>query len=257
MEDVIVFTVEQVKSLNGLELGVYQYIIKHQAAVPYMRIRELAAETHVSTTTILRFCKKVDCDGYAEFKYKLKQYLGQKNCIQIPDDIDELMVFLDRLKNSAYQKQLDNAASIIAKADRVICVGINSSGYAAQHAARFFSNFGKFSLSLTDPFYPIHDLNDNIVTVAVVFSVSGEAEYAVTLARTLKKYGCSMICISNTDHNTIAKLSDITLPYFITQHRTPGNSGKAADYVDFTSQVPAVTLAELLAKRLARRLDEE
>jgi DNA-binding MurR/RpiR family transcriptional regulator len=66
-----------------------------------------------------------------------------------------------------------------------------------------------------------------------------------------------MICISNTDHNTIAKLSDITLPYFITQHRTPGNSGKAADYVDFTSQVPAVTLAELLAKRLARRLDEE
>ena len=113
------------------------------------------------------------------------------------------------------------------------------------------------SLSLTDPFYPIHDLNDNIETVAVVFSVSGEAEYAVTLARTLKKYGCSMICISNTDHNTIAKLSDITLPYFITQHRTPGNSGKAADYVDFTSQVPAVTLAELLAKRLARRLDEE
>ena len=95
------------------------------------------------------------------------------------------------------------------------------------------------------------------VTVAVVFSVSGEAEYAVTLAKTLKKYGCSMICISNTDHNTIARLSDITLPYFITQHRTPGNSWKAADHVDFTSQVPAVTLAELLAKRLARRLDEE
>ena len=57
------FTAEQVKSFNELEFGVYQYIIQHQAAVPYMRIRELAAETHVSTTTILRFCKKVDCDG--------------------------------------------------------------------------------------------------------------------------------------------------------------------------------------------------
>ena len=143
------FTVEQVKSFNGLELGVYQYIIQHQAAVPYMRIRELAAEAHVSTTTILRFCKKVDCDGYAEFKYKLKQYLGQANCVQIPDDIDELLVFLNRLRSDAYQKLLDEAASIIAKADRVICVGINSSGYAAQHAARFFSNFWK-TLSLVD-----------------------------------------------------------------------------------------------------------
>ena len=80
------FTVEQVKSLNELELEVYQYVMQHQAAVPYMRIRELASEAHVSTTTILRFCKKLDCDGYAEFKYKLKQYLGQKNTVQVPDD---------------------------------------------------------------------------------------------------------------------------------------------------------------------------
>lgn len=77
------FTVEQVKSLNELELEVYQYVMQHQAAVPYMRIRELAAETHVSTTTILRFCKKVDCNGYAEFKFRMREYLGQKNAIQV------------------------------------------------------------------------------------------------------------------------------------------------------------------------------
>lgn len=251
------FTVEQVKSFNELEFGIYQYIIQHQAAVPCMRIRELAAETHVSTTTVLRFCKKVDCDGYAEFKYRLKQYLGQKNTMQIPDSIDELRVFLQRLESEQYQKLLDDAAGIIARADRVICVGINSSGFTAQHSARFFTNFGKFALSMTDPFYPAHTLDDELNTVAVVFTVSGEEEFVVSLAKGLKKQGCSVICISNTDQNTVAKLSDLTLPYFITQHRILQDPEKGTRDIDFTSQVPASVIGELLAKRVAGRLSEE
>ncbi len=52
------FTVEQIKSLNELEMAVYQYVMQHQTAVSYMRIRELAAEAHVSTTTVLRFLQE-------------------------------------------------------------------------------------------------------------------------------------------------------------------------------------------------------
>ena len=251
------FTVEQVKSLNELELEVYQYVMQHQAAVPYMRIRELASEAHVSTSTILRFCKKLDCDGYAEFKYKIKQYLGQKNTVQVPDDIDELRTFLRRLEIPAYQNQLDEAAGIIAKADRVICVGVCNSGYVAEHAARYFTSFGKFSLPVTDPYYPVHQLDEKIITAAVIFSVSGEASKPVVLANNLKKHGCRIVCISNTDQNTIAKLSDITLPYFITHRRIWGDSGTEPEDIDFTSQAPAVILAELLGKRLAVRLEEE
>ena len=51
-------SVRQIQNLNELEMQVYQYVMKHQNSVPYMRIRELAAEAHVSTTTILHFCKK-------------------------------------------------------------------------------------------------------------------------------------------------------------------------------------------------------
>ena len=252
------FTAEQVKSFNELEFGVYQYIIQHQAAVPYMRIRELAAETHVSTTTILRFCKKVDCNGYAEFKFRMRQYLGQKNPIQVPDDLDELQLSLKRFENATYQKLLDDAAGAIAKADHVLCAGICSSGYVAQHAARCFTYYGKFALSVTDPFYPVQQLDEKVNTIAVVFSVSGEAEKAVMLAKKLKNNGCRLICVSNTDQNTIARFSDITLPYFITHRRIWGDCGRGTEDIDYTSQVPAVAaVAELLAKRLASRLVEE
>ena len=66
------FNYEIIQSLNDLELSLYRYIMKNSEKVIYMRIRELADEAHVSTTTILRFCKKVNCQGYSEFKVKLK-----------------------------------------------------------------------------------------------------------------------------------------------------------------------------------------
>ena len=61
------FTAQQIQSLNELEVLVYRYINEHPNTVPFMRIRELAAEAHVSTTTVLHFCKKMGCDGYAQF----------------------------------------------------------------------------------------------------------------------------------------------------------------------------------------------
>ena len=81
------FTPQQIKNLNELELLVYQYIIEHPNTVPFMRIRELAAEAHVSTTTVLHFCKKVGCDGYAQFKWKLKEQAGSAQGSRLPDTL--------------------------------------------------------------------------------------------------------------------------------------------------------------------------
>ena len=53
------FTAQALKSLNEQEMLVYQYVMEHRSAVPCMRIRELATEAHVSTTTVLHFCKKM------------------------------------------------------------------------------------------------------------------------------------------------------------------------------------------------------
>lgn len=88
------FCVEEIKSLNELELAVYEYIMQHKSAVPYMRIRELAAEAHVSTSTVLRFCKKMGCDGYAEFKLRMKEWNGLKQVTHLSEDLSEIRAFL-------------------------------------------------------------------------------------------------------------------------------------------------------------------
>ena len=63
------FNNQLVSTLNAFEFKVYNYVIKnHQQTVIYMTVRELAEACDVSTATILRFCKKMNCSGYANSK---------------------------------------------------------------------------------------------------------------------------------------------------------------------------------------------
>lgn len=243
------FSVEEIQSLNELELAVYEYVMQHKSAISYMRIRELAAEAHVSTTTVLRFCKKMGCDGYAEFKLRMKEYNGLKKIVMLSEDMSEIRAFFERLETDKFQQKLEEAAAMIAKTERVIFVGIGSSGHVGQYAARCFTNLGKFSLYISDPFYPIN-MKDAVSTAAIILSVSGESEQVVKIANGLKHSNCRIISITNTEQSTISKMSDVNLSYYITMRRDEEN-------VDYTSQIPVMCIVELLGKKIRNRLMEE
>lgn len=255
------FTLDKIQQMNELEMIVYQYVIQHQNAVPYMHIRELAAEAHVSPSTIFRFCKKLGFDGYAEFKMKMKEFSGQRNKIAIPEDLSELKAFLERIETPPYQKKLDQAAYMVAKADRVLCVGVSNSGFIAQYAARYFSTFGKFSMALTDPYYPVWQFNDIATTVALVYSISGEVSPTIQIATQLKQRNCQIISITNTEKSTLAQLSDLNLSHYITMRRGEADvdftQRRLEAIIDYTSQAPSLIVTETLAKRVAKRLEEE
>lgn len=117
------FTIKQLQSLNELEMEVYQYIIQHQNAIPYMRIRELAAEAHVSTTTILRFCRKIGCDGYAEFKLRMKEFVGQQHELIVPEDLSELRAFLTRTLLHIVLNHSKRSRGIVYAVNSCMCMG--------------------------------------------------------------------------------------------------------------------------------------
>lgn len=71
------FTHSAIASLNNLEMMVYNYVIKNRDKVMYMTIRELADAAGVSTTTILRFCRKLNCEGYSSFAFALSFILNK------------------------------------------------------------------------------------------------------------------------------------------------------------------------------------
>ncbi|MCD8146649.1 MAG: MurR/RpiR family transcriptional regulator [Clostridiales bacterium] len=242
------FTAEQVQSLNELELTVYEYVMQHSGSVPYMRIRELAAEAHVSTTTVLHFCKKMGCDGYAEFKWKMKECSGNREVERIPDNLAEIRAFFDRFEVQAYDRRLEQAAAMIARAERVFMIGVGNSGHIGEYGARYFTNLGKFTLFVSDPFYPM-TLMASPDNLAVVLSVSGETEQIVKIVNGLRQQRCGVISITNTEQCTVARLSNLNIAYYITMQR-------GSEQIDFSSQIPVVYLLETLGKRVRNRLAE-
>ena len=64
------FSSEVISSFNELESALYRYIMENSEKVVYMRIRDLADAAHISTSSVLRFCRKVNCEGFSEFKLR-------------------------------------------------------------------------------------------------------------------------------------------------------------------------------------------
>lgn len=91
---VSIFSHAAIASLNNLEMMVYHYVIKNRDKVMYMTIRELAEAAGVSTTTVLRFCRKLQCEGYSEFRVRFKLYLEQNEPQQANIGASEIMSFL-------------------------------------------------------------------------------------------------------------------------------------------------------------------
>lgn len=243
------FTAEQVQSLNELEREVYEYVVRNQSRVQYMRIRELAAGAHVSTSTVLRFCNKMGCGGYAEFKLKLREYRSrQKEQMPLPDDVMELIGFLKKTVTEDFDEQLEELAEIVAHTSNIFFVGSGMSGIVAKYGARYFSSIGKFCLYIDEPHYPTESrMLKN--ALAIVFSVSGESRDTISHLQRFKERGCTVVSITNSENCTIARMSDYNIAYYITYRRIK--------IYDVTSQIPAVCIIESVGKKLYRYLQEE
>lgn len=241
------FNYEIIQSLNDLELSLYRYIMKNAEKVVYMRIRELSDEAHVSTTTILRFCKKVDCEGYSEFKVKLKMHIQKNEENKIGDDTSIIIDFFRKLDNSELDKKLNVVCDFIKEARNVIFIGTGTSGILCKYAARYFSSIGRFAMYIDDPYFPRnYRMYEESVIIAI--SVSGETATVIDHISNLKREHSTVISITNSENCTIAKISDLNISYYV-QREKIGIS-------DITTQIPVLYIIESIGKRLHNKAFE-
>ncbi len=239
------FSYEVLQSFNDLEIMVYSYIMEHKREIQFMTIRELADAVHVSTSTILRFCKKTGCDGYAEFRVQFKIFLkNQEEKEKAPDTdtaMDEIANFFRTATSTRYEQQIKEVAEVIKKAKQLIFIGIGTSGILGKYGARYFSNLGKYSQFIEDPYYPI--VMDMEETVVVALSESGETQEIVRLAGRFMEHNCRLVSITNGSANVLAKMSDYNLAYYVSRQMS------RKEY-NITTQVPVLYLLEALGRRL-------
>lgn len=230
------FTSEILKEFNDLDMKIYDYIIANSIEVTYMSIRELAKEIPTSTASIIRFCKKMGYDGFNDFKYAFR--LSMKKDITYRNyDFNEVIDCLKKLDNDVYHHRINEAIILLGNADSVLFLGVGDSGIIGQYGARRFSSHGKFAMFINDPYYQINIMGSH--TVAIALSISGETPELIREINDCKMKGCKIITITTASHSTLARISDVVIPYYIhIKKRGP---------VMFTSQVPALSIIENLA----------
>lgn len=239
------FTNQQIQSLNDLEFEVYNYISTHLEQIPKMKIRDLADAVHVSTSTILRFCTKVDCEGYSELKLKVKMFLDKEKSPLMKEDFSAITSFLEYVETDIFQNAMNKAVDVILEHDNIMFFGNSQSGILGKYGARYFSNLGAYANYIEDPFYPMPPgtIKDSVL---VALSVSGETQETLKQVKFYKNEHASIVAITTSPESTIAKLADASICYYFPVEYINGDNV-------ITCQVPVILILELLAKKVHNR----
>ncbi len=237
------FSYQQIQSLNDTESTVFDYVTRNPEEVMKLNIRELSDRTFVSTATIIRFCKKMDCDGYSEFKTKLKMLYEQQMDFDHDNEIRVLQDFFSHATSDEFQQTITDAVELL-KNSEITFLGIGTSGTLGEYGARMFSNYGVFATSIKDPYYPPRVGNENR-HVLIVLSESGETREVIDQVRLYRQLGSKILTITNHPHSTIDKMADGGIYYFVKDVVLPQT-------YNISTQVPVVYILETLARELSK-----
>ena len=199
-------------------------IQKDPHSVIHLSIAKLAATADVSEPTVNRFCHKLGCDGYPDFKLKLAQEISSSGQMFVEDlhsDDDSSVVMnkimtaiqssMQSLASSLTPEALNNAAEAIANCKSVNFFGMGASSSVTLDAQHKFFRLGIPVIAHTD------FINQRMICsmmskddVAVFISYTGRTEAMVKNAEIAHKQGASIIGLTSAG-SPLSELCDVVL----------------------------------------------
>ena len=201
------FTYSQVESLNETETYVYNYVVKNTKKVLNESIRELANDTHVSTATIMRFCKKMGCEGFTELKYRLKENVEIQETKE-DDANNQFDSFIERVESSDYLESIRRAAEIIKPSDLILTLGIGTTGDFAKYTSRLLSGMGYCCYGVDGAAYPVQRVTEGHQGVIIAFYESLQKKLLFEEIYRYKNKNYMIIMLTNTNVGSMEHLCD-------------------------------------------------
>ena len=201
------FTYSQVESLNETETYVYNYVVKNTKKVLNESIRELANDTHVSTATVMRFCKKMGCEGFTELKYRLKENAKVQETKE--DDVsNQFDSFIERVESSDYLESIRRAAEIIKQSDSILTFGIGSNSDFAKYTSRLLSHVGYYCYGVDGAAYPVQRVTEGHQGVIIAFYERLQKKLLFEEIYRYKNKNYMIIMLTNTNMGSMEHLCD-------------------------------------------------
>ena len=201
------FTYSQLESLNETETYVYNYVVKNTKKVLNESIRELANDTHVSTATVMRFCKKMGCEGFTELKYRLKENVEMQETKE--DNVtDQFGYFIEKVRTSDYLDSIQRAAEIIKQSDSILTLGIGTTGDFAKYTSRLLSGMGYCCYGVDGAAYPAQRVAEGHQGVIIAFYERLQKKLLFEEIYRYKNKNYMIIMLTNTNMGSMEHLCD-------------------------------------------------
>ena len=193
-----------------------------------LSVRELAAASRTSASSVIRLCRKLGCEGYREFQRELMYELASMDGINdvalediVPeDDVDsvlEKVLRSDVRSMEATARLVDpgvlaECARAIANCRTVNLYGVGASLLAARDMQTKLERVDKVC-RIQDDWHGqlLSARNLHADDVAVVFSYSGLTEEMLTVARYAREHGATVIAITRAIGSELADEADLVL----------------------------------------------
>lgn len=213
--------------LTGAEKKVADYAVLHQRKTQFMSISELAEEAGVAEATVSRFCKRLGYKGYNAFKLAVaNSTAGRRDTNPLSgevlpgDSVGDMCqkIFtadLDAMKQTLElirPESIRAAASLLAEAGRVLCMGQGGSMLLAHEAAHLFT-------TAMPNFYAIGDSHLQAIAIAnmaqgdvvLYFSYSGATRELLENLKLVRERQGRSILITRFPKSPGAVYADVVL----------------------------------------------
>lgn len=203
---------EHYNRLTENDAEILKYISRNRKTAAELTSEELAKECHVSRTTLLRFCQKLELKSFAELKYLLKSQEDEKEA-ESGTDMEVICQsyhhIIDELKRYDYRE----VCRLIQKAETIYIYGTGNAQKAEADTFKLmFLSIGKCVMDLYD-LGEIRLMENRFSEkdLFIVISLSGETGAGIEILKSVKSTNIHTLSITRFDNNSIARICDHNL----------------------------------------------
>ena len=206
--------------LTKAEKKVADFILKNAEKVLYLSITDLANECAVGETSVYRFCRTMEFQGYQEFKMQLALYLASEENNERSEDPSKIEDFVKQKHIQAIeesyqlldQKMLNQIINLMEKSNKIYFFGVGDSLQTAQDAWNRFIRITNKATIITDPH--MQSMAIALATpqdLLILFSYSGATKDIIHIAKKAKEAGVKVVCITNFKQSPLMTYADAFL----------------------------------------------
>ncbi len=263
---------DQRDTLARAERRVADIVLADIEASLRLSIKELAVQAQTSEPTVLRFARRMGCEGFADFKLRLSQDYAISRMFVV-DEHEGSLTSGSVVANQVYEAvaqslaqafqqrdpvALEQAARAIGQARRVFCMGVGgSSANIALEAENRFFRYDVAASAIVDPYRQriaagLCEADD----VVLIFSITGRPRSLIDSAETAAARGATVIAVTRPP-SALAQAATIVLPVDVPDHekhlQIPHRSRYAQLYVlDCLATLMATPRLDRSAPKLRR-----